>query len=162
MSSRGSLGERLWAKIHITEPEACWVWIGAIKKSTGYGDIAKGDGSRKNCTAHRAFYKLFVDPNIDGLGVDHLCTNRWRMNPQHLEAVPSRINTLRGNGITAKNARKTHCSAAGHPLSGDNLCVVKSSGQRNCRECRRTRWRSWYYQRKADGLGCYSGSKNQS
>ena len=55
------------------------------------------------------------------------------MNPDHLEAVTGKENVLRGIGLSATNARKTHCKN-GHELSGDNLYVVPD-GSRSCRRC---------------------------
>lgn len=153
-SNKNTLQDRLWDKIQILDDGCCWPWTGAIKKSTGYGDIYIGNG--KNGTAHRAFYKIEVDPNIDGLDVDHLCANRWCMNPGHLEAVPSRINTLRGNGPSAMNARKTHCKN-GHELSKSNIYMINN--ERRCKTCNSIKWKAWYYKRKEMGLGSYSGRK---
>ena len=76
-------------------------------------------------------------PDIaDGLQIDHLCRVRCCVNPAHLEPVTPRENTLRGVGVTAKNAAKTHCSK-GHPLSDENLLVL-ASGRRVCRACARS------------------------
>lgn len=45
------------------------------------------------------------------------------------------MNVLRGTSPSARQAVKTHCNE-GHPLSGDNLYVIPSSGGRQCRTCR--------------------------
>jgi len=37
-----------------------------------------------------------VGPVPDGLELDHLCRNRYCVNPHHLEAVSHRTNVLRG------------------------------------------------------------------
>ena len=73
--------------------------------------------------AHRLAYTLFVGPIPEGTEVDHQCHNRDAecrggdtcphrkcCNPAHLEAVPHRINALRGKSPTADNARKIVCS----------------------------------------------------
>jgi hypothetical protein len=52
-----------------------------------------------------------------------------------MEPVSNRINTLRGETVTAKNAAKTKCPN-GHPYDG-----VQSNGARFCIECRRQRVR---------------------
>lgn len=39
---------------------------------------------------------------------------------------------MRGEGLAAINARKTHC-IRGHELAGSNLAIY--SGKRQCREC---------------------------
>jgi hypothetical protein len=51
-----------------------------------------------------------------------------------MEVVTQRENLLRGNGITARRARQTHC-IHGHELSGDNLYLHKKG--RQCKTCRR-------------------------
>lgn len=59
------------------------------------------------------------------------------MNPQHLEAVTQQENIRRGEGASARNARKTHC-LHGHPFEGDNLSI-DCLGRRVCITCRRAK-----------------------
>ncbi len=61
-----------------------------------------------------------------GLTLDHLCRVRNCVNPAHLEPVTHRENTLRGDGVTAINARKTSCHR-GHPFAGENLYVLRKA-----------------------------------
>lgn len=123
--------------------DGCIVWT-ASGNGAGYGAmfIAKG----KRVLAHRWSYEHFVGPIPDGLHIDHLCRNRMCVNPEHLEAVPQRANTLRGIAPTAINAAKTHCHK-GHPLSGENLYITPGRGSRQCRECHRTYERDRYQSR---------------
>jgi hypothetical protein len=72
------------------------------------------------------------------LTLDHLCRNKACVNPAHLEPVTNRENVLRGVGLSAENARKTHCKR-GHPLSGDNVVVSKGGRKRRCVACERLR-----------------------
>ena len=74
-------------------------------------------------------------PVPDGIEIDHLCRVRHCANPEHLEAVTPTENTMRGEGVGAKNARLTHCKH-GHPLSGDNLYIVTRAGGKRRRVCR--------------------------
>lgn len=93
--------------------------------------------------AHRVSYTLFKGKIPAGLQIDHLCRNRTCINPKHLEAVTSRVNTLRGNSLQAQNAKKTHCKY-GHPFIQSNL--VKSQlkqGRRECLICCRAHWRKY-------------------
>ena len=129
----------------------CWRWTGKIGKKTGYGiHTTCYGGKNKYYLAHRFSFELFKCKNIhqfnhyapfekiaDGLVLDHLCRNRWCVNPDHLEMVTLRENILRGGGIAAVNARKTHC-LNGHPLSGDNLYICPR-GRRLCKACQRVR-----------------------
>jgi len=71
-----------------------------------------------------------------GLTIDHLCRNTSCGNPDHLEAVPGGVNTLRGYSPPARNARKAHCPH-GHPLSDGNLYRYPNPKDwRECRQCR--------------------------
>lgn len=110
--------------------DPCRVWQRS-KNSHGYGKMS-AEGKRHE-GVHRVAYELWVGPIPAGLQIDHLCRNRACINPLHLEVVTIRENVLRGDGTSARNARKTHC-LHGHPLSGDNLYVY-SNGSRSCRVC---------------------------
>lgn len=108
--------------------DTCWLWTAALHN--GYGSFyLPGAGTRR---AHRIAYEALVGPIPEGLTLDHLCRNRGCVNPAHLEPVTNKENILRGVGITAENARKTHC-VNGHPLEGYNLMF--QPGGRRCREC---------------------------
>lgn len=105
--------------------------------SHGYCQIRFGGRKGKMQKQHILAWTAINGPVPAGLQLDHLCRNRWCVNPAHLEAVTSRTNTLRGNGASARHARQTHC-INGHPLSGDNL-RVDSRGWRQCVACKRDR-----------------------
>jgi len=106
----------------------CLEWP-TLNGVTGYpsgGAFVKGSGDY----AHRAAYILAKGPIPDGLTLDHLCRNRACINPDHLEAVTQRENTLRSPFAKAAiNARKTHC------VRGHLLPPVGSSRERRCLAC---------------------------
>lgn len=108
--------------------DSCWLWTGA-KNPNGYGVFR---GVDRTHIAHRWAYETFVEP-CPGLDVDHLCRVRNCVNPDHLEAVTRQENLLRGVGLAAQNAAKTHCPQ-GHLLSGDNLCG--GTPGRKCKICK--------------------------
>jgi hypothetical protein len=84
-----------------------------------------------------------------GMEPDHLCRVHCCVNPQHVEVVTGRINTLRGEGPSAQAARRTHC-LSGHLLGGINLGVrSRGNGERYCKECKRESDRT-NYQKRAD------------
>lgn len=117
------------------EPNSgCWIWI---------GELSGLYGRYRGQKVHRLTYEKAKGPIPDGLVIDHLCRNMSCVNPDHLEAVTQRINTLRGVGPTAKNAVKTHCSK-GHELSGNNVRILRD--RRYCQECSRIYSRD--YQRR--------------
>ena len=131
------LSLRFWAKVSIGV--GCWIWIGG-KTNAGYGKLRLGrDCGFRTELAHRIAYEMFHGPLSIGQQIDHLCRVRSCVNPEHLEPVSSRENILRGRGISAQNASKTHCHR-GHPLTGDNVYVPpKRPNVRNCKACRKAR-----------------------
>ncbi len=130
--------QRFWARTRKpesdTQHDQCWLYIGPLTPD-GYGQISSGGVTM---TAHVFAYTLLVGPVPDGKQIDHVkergCTHRNCVNPEHLEPVTSKENTLRGGGPTAKNARKTHCPR-GHAYEADNI-YRRADGSRECRICR--------------------------
>ncbi len=117
------------------EPNSgCTIWTGGIS-SNGYSHFWF-NGHTKG--AHVWAWVAANGPLPVGLQIDHLCRNRACVNARHLEAVTGRVNTLRGNTITALNSQKTRCPQ-GHEYSGGNLILMK--GRRVCRKCKNSRRR---------------------
>lgn len=94
----------------------------------------------KEIGAHRLMYELLVGPIPAGLHLDHLCRNPACCNPRHLEAVPPKVNYLRGISPYAKNARKTRCPR-GHEYTEQTTYVYK--GSRHCLPCKQERQRAY-------------------
>lgn len=127
---------------HISKSDDCWVWLGK-PANTGYGQIGFGKrNERVTKNAHRVVYELLVGEVPEGKQLDHLCKNRLCVNPAHLEPVTQRENLLRGDGIPAVNAAKTHC-VRGHKLSGDNVRTYGLRGGRQCIQCVRMRQKQY-------------------
>lgn len=122
------LPERIRARVAPKGP--CWEWSGA--KTKGYGHLSHRG---RQVYAHRLVYELLVGPIPAGLEIDHLCRNPPCVNPSHLEPVTHRENLLRGVGIVAACARKTHC-LRGHEFTADNT-IRRKNGKRSCWKCRR-------------------------
>ena len=69
---------------------------------------------------------------------DHLCRVRSCVNPAHLELISVKQNVMRGTGLTAMNAKKTHCPS-GHEYTPANTYIFPDGVERKCRECLRAK-----------------------
>ncbi len=118
--------DRFLQKIEISS-ESCWEWQGCT--SNGYGQI---NIDRKTTRAHRFIYEYYHGKISSELQIDHLCSNRKCVNPNHLEQVTQQENNLRSMSISGINSRKTHC-IRGHKFTDENIYYWKKS--RHCRIC---------------------------
>ena len=127
--------EEFWERVDASGD--CWMWTGA-KSPNGYGRW--GD----NLYAHRVSWEYLVGPIENGLHMDHLCRVRLCVNPDHLETVAQRVNTLRGYALSAQEARQTRCKR-GHEFTPENTGTAGKSGRRYCRFCENARQMKGYY-----------------
>lgn len=93
---------RIESQILECEDSGCWIWLGRSSRN-GYGRISVKGTERQ---VHRILWAIEQGPIPHGLVLDHLCRNRYCVNPNHLEAVTVRTNTLRGVGPTSIHARQ--------------------------------------------------------
>lgn len=126
--------DRFADRIAITS-SGCIEWTGCTTGVYGVIKLGPSDGKRQ-VYVHRWSYEHHNGPIPPGLEVDHLCRNVLCVNPEHLEPVTPRVNTLRSTNPSSLNARKTHC-IHGHPFSGPNLLLSSDGLRRYCRECKR-------------------------
>lgn len=117
--------DRFFAMVDVGD---CWEWTGF--KELGYGRVGRNS---RGGWAHRHAYEMLVGPIPSGMQIDHLCRNRGCVNPDHMEVVTLVENVMRGEGPSAKNARKTHCKR-GHPFDEENT-KVRANGSRRCLAC---------------------------
>ncbi len=130
--SRRGIAENFFRQIGPPDSNGCWPWLGYIN-ADGYGQVSiRIDGVSRQFRAHRVAWMLCY--GITALLMDHQCEYRACINPAHSKPATVKVNTLRGNGITANQARQTHCKRE-HPLSGDNLRIAPD-GSRHCRKCK--------------------------
>ena len=72
--------------------DGCWLWSGG-DNGRGYGRVY---GAGRSHYPHRLAYEFTNGPIPANMVVDHLCRNPRCVNPDHLEVVTSRENTVRG------------------------------------------------------------------
>ncbi len=145
--TREGLLEFLLSKSEPITESGCLIWNGVIHPD-GY---AMQSLSEKNMRVHRTVFELTHGPIPIGLVPDHLCRVRCCINPNRIESVTNKVNVLRGDGPTAKNARKTHC-VNGHPLTQENLGSYGKKGTRfrRCKKCAVIRQTRYEQRKKVD------------
>ncbi|MGW3428005.1 hypothetical protein ACWDHW_08610 [Streptomyces melanosporofaciens] len=132
--------QRIRSYSRVDEATGCWIWQMAVDRD-GYGVCQ----AKKRDSTHRVSYMAFIGPIATGLTIDHTChtsdrscpggrgcPHRRCVNPDHLEAVTSGENTLRGRSVWAENARKSHCHR-GHEFTPEN--TYQRHDGRACRAC---------------------------
>lgn len=84
------IADRFWMKVE--KGPDCWNWTGSIVTS-GYGSIMERvDGRNRPHMAHRFAYELLIGPIREGMQVDHRCSNRKCVNPDHLRLATHKQN----------------------------------------------------------------------
>ena len=126
---------------YVENADGCWLWTGPVN--------TKGYGQQGRRIAHRILYESHVGPVPEGKQLDHLCRVRSCVNPEHLEPVTARENTVRGwvarDGKRKPPVLRPTCKQ-GHLLAGDNV-RLRSDNTRVCRACERG-WVASYKRRQ--------------
>lgn len=121
----------------------CWTWTGS-QDGKGYGQMKLLGLSPVK--AHRISYELSVGPIPEGMQLDHLCRNRLCVNPDHLEPVTNRENTMRGMAPSVITHRTGLCHR-GHSM--EDAYGPRQDGSYTCRPCMNERSLRYYHARKA-------------
>ena len=142
-STRNQTIQRFWDSFTINPETDCWEWQRTL--SGGYG-VMHGQPitEKRQESAHRFSWFYFFGTYPDkGLHIDHLCSNKKCVNPNHLEPVTPHENmNVRGNSISYQNSLKTECKN-GHPYDRDNT-RTNCYGWRYCKLCRTKTDRRYY------------------
>lgn len=136
--------ERIFRLISFNKSTGCWDWTGN-KNKTGYGRVRYlGD----KVLIHRLMFSWITGKGLskiisrDNLILDHICNNKSCCNPTHLRLTTHKVNMLRGNGPSAREARQTHCK------NGHLLPTKKNKyGRRICKICN-TIWAREYWRKR--------------
>jgi hypothetical protein len=102
-------GRQRYAVVDTGFDTPCWIWK-LCKTPTGYAKCADGAGSWRG--GHQVYYERMYGAPPPGTELDHLCSVRACVNPEHLEAIPHVENIQRGRNakVTPEQVREIRAS----------------------------------------------------
>ena len=123
-------------------PTGCHRWTDSL--SGGYGNFT---AKKIRVKAHR--FSFWIEHGYipeRPMCIDHICNNRWCVNPSHLQEVTYSKNTTRSDPSSYRRSDQALCAAGLHPWVPSNL--VKSGPYLTCRQCKLAGQRHRYHQSK--------------
>jgi hypothetical protein len=113
----------------IPQENDCWKWDGA-HDPRGYARVSWDGKNTKVATLLWETEFREVHPRLE---LDHICRNKWCVNPYHLEEITHKDNTRRHYDLV-----DGFCMY-GHALEGDNVYTDPDGKRIRCRTCA-NRW----------------------
>jgi len=132
-----STKQRFLRHVDMRGSSECWPWKATTSGGYGLFVLNASKLRRKQTTAHRCAYILFVEEITEEFDIHHRCENKLCVNPSHLQKVTTveHVTELTPTSITYLNKRKTYCKN-GHPFDERNTRFRIRNGRR-VRECRK-------------------------
>ena len=115
-----STTKRFFDKVMVDLVSDCWLWTACTDRD-GYGRFSVG---ARTVEAHRWAYQRIVGPITDET-LDHLCTVKRCVNPEHLEPVSFEVNARRGNLANGHRYRAEH-----------GTCSMYANQRCRCESCK--------------------------
>ena len=110
--------ERFIPKILFAE-SGCWLWQAAHGQN-GY-PIFRRSVNGSLILAHRYAYRYWNGPIPTGYEIDHLCFVPACVNPDHLEAVPPKVNKARRRNVYVLQGARNVATEGGRKDDADKL-----------------------------------------
>ena len=138
------------------DANGCLLWTGSLNGS-GY---PKTSYKSRSIAAHRLIYELLVGPIPTGYDVHHVCSNKFCLNVEHLQALDPKAHreipkekgrspaVLAGlekaRQVHKQNADKRLTCRKGHLRSEENTYWYR--GQKYCRACHASNTNRYYHE----------------